>query len=628
MLFQSTSPGTCPIHVTGGSAGTQQDLAEPTYGAQPGGNGSTEVLSSAYAPPTVTVTSPAQDSVLPSRRPTLPGTATPGASVSLVLNGVELGPVTANAAGLYALTLGFDLSENTSYLLRARAELQEVSSTTVVSTFTVDALPPETLIVSGPPAQSASTSATFDFDSNESPVTYSCSLDGGPFIACADPQAVMGLADGEHMLHVRARDSAGNVDPTPAAHAWRVNTASDTTPPETLIRTRPPTRTNSASATFDFDSTESPVTYECSLDGAAFTPCDASVSFTVTDGSHTLQVRATDGAGNSDPTPASYTWIVDALAPSPPAVATPVTNAVLDTPQPTVSGTAEPGSIIVVSIDSVPTDLTFTDAAGNWALTSPPLLDGPHMVQTTATDAAGNTSTASSPRHFIVDTLAPTTAIVSAPPRQTAEPSATFDFSSSESPVTYECSLDGSAFEACSPPVTFTVTSGNHLLRVRARDSANNVDSTPAEHAWTVGTTNDATPPETTINFGPPASTAETSATFDFSSNEEAVTYECSLDGAAFTACSDPWTLTGLPAGAHTLQVRALDVAGNQDPTPASHSWQIQAGGDSGGEGNENEGSGGCSAASGNRPSLVLLGWVVLMALVLRRSASLRMGSK
>lgn len=32
-------------------------------------------------------------------------------------------------------------------------------------------------------------------------------------------------------------------------------------------------------------------------------------------GSHTFQVKATDGLGNTDPTPASYTWTVDSTAP-------------------------------------------------------------------------------------------------------------------------------------------------------------------------------------------------------------------------------------------------------------------------------------------------------------------------
>ena len=37
-----------------------------------------------------------------------------------------------------------------------------------------------------------------------------------------------GLADGAHTLQARARDAAGNADPTPAAFTWTV----DATPPD------------------------------------------------------------------------------------------------------------------------------------------------------------------------------------------------------------------------------------------------------------------------------------------------------------------------------------------------------------------------------------------------------------
>jgi hypothetical protein len=86
----------------------------------------------------------------------------------------------------------------------------------------------------------------------------------------------------------------------------------------------------------------------------------------------------------------------------------------------------------------------------------------------------------------------------------------------------------------------------------------------------------DTTPPQTTIDSGPAATTTDTSATFTFSADETGSTFECSLDGTAFAACVSPATYTGLAVGPHTFAVRAVDVAGNVDPTPASHAWTVE----------------------------------------------------
>ncbi|MFY1830716.1 cell envelope biogenesis protein OmpA, partial [Myxococcus fulvus] len=152
-------------------------------------------------------------------------------------------------------------------------------------------------------------SATFGFSSDESPVTYECSLDGAPFGECQNPAELTGLADGEHTLEVRAKDEDGNVDPTPASYTWTV----DTQAPDTRILSGPPLTEAPADATFVFESTEPGSTFECSLDGAAWTPCTNPAAFTnLALGAHTLEVRAVDAAGNVDDSPASYAWVITA----------------------------------------------------------------------------------------------------------------------------------------------------------------------------------------------------------------------------------------------------------------------------------------------------------------------------
>lgn len=84
------------------------------------------------------------------------------------------------------------------------------------------------------------------------------------------------------------------------------------------------------------------------------------------------------------------------------------------------------------------------------------------------------------------------------------------------------------------------------------------------------------TPPDTIIDSGPPASTTSTSATFNFHATENGSTFECKLDAGSFAACSSPQVYSALAVGSHTFSVRAVDVAGNRDLTPASHTWTIE----------------------------------------------------
>jgi hypothetical protein len=84
--------------------------------------------------------------------------------------------------------------------------------------------------------------------------------------------------------------------------------------------------------------------------------------------------------------------------------------------------------------------------------------------------------------------------------------------------------------------------------------------------------------PDTTITTAPSSSTATTASIAFSGTDDVGVTgFECSLDGAAFAACTSPVALTVLSAGAHNFQVRALDAAGNKDASPASVVWSVLA---------------------------------------------------
>ena len=71
-------------------------------------------------------------------------------------------------------------------------------------------------------------------------------------------------------------------------------------------------------------------------------------------------------------------------------------------------------------------------------------------------------------------------------------------------------------------------------------------------------------------------------ALFTFSSNER-VSFDCSLDGAAYTSCGSPVSYEDMDPGRHTFSVRATDAAGNVDRSPATTSWNT-TGAPAGGE--------------------------------------------
>jgi hypothetical protein len=84
----------------------------------------------------------------------------------------------------------------------------------------------------------------------------------------------------------------------------------DLTPPQTTITRGPKDKTKKKTATFEFSSSESGATFECSLDGGVFAPCTSPYTLKVKKGKHSFQVRAKDVTGNVDASPATDDWKV------------------------------------------------------------------------------------------------------------------------------------------------------------------------------------------------------------------------------------------------------------------------------------------------------------------------------
>ncbi len=179
----------------------------------------------------------------------------------------------------------------------------------LVVSISADTTPPGTTIDAQPEATTTTNTASFTFSASEAGSTFECKLDTGAFEACTSPKDYTGLANGDHVFSVRATDSAGNTDSTPASASW-TQAVADTGAPETTITSAPSGTVNSSEASVEFTANE-PSTFQCRLDGAAFAACESPMHYIdLPDGSHTFSVRAIDSGGNVDETPAEASWTV------------------------------------------------------------------------------------------------------------------------------------------------------------------------------------------------------------------------------------------------------------------------------------------------------------------------------
>lgn len=85
----------------------------------------------------------------------------------------------------------------------------------------------------------------------------------------------------------------------------------------------------------------------------------------------------------------------------------------------------------------------------------------------------------------------------------------------------------------------------------------------------------DRKPPRTRMLRQPRRLHAGGIARFSFASNEAGSRFQCSLDKARFRACESPKKYRLARPGKHLFRVRAIDPAGNADPTPVRRRFEV-----------------------------------------------------
>ncbi|RKG66136.1 hypothetical protein D7W79_36985, partial [Corallococcus exercitus] len=296
-------------------------------------------------------------------------------------------------------------------------------------------------------------------------------------------------------------------------------------------------------------------------------------------GVHTLTFTARDAAQNTGPA-STATFTVDLQAPATPGITAPLPGQMLVQATPVFQGTAEPGSTVTVHEGSrVLCTAVSHEASGAWACTALPLADGAYTSTVTASDPAGNRSPPGTVS-FTVDTTRPDAPAILHPrsnePIATASPriTGTSEPGGSVSVVLDEVTTLGpilvSEQGTWSHEVPLPLTDGLHTLSAFTVDAAGNAGPSVALTFFV-----DTVAPDTELTRVPAQASNSARATFEFSSTGGGTRYECSLDAEDFVSCGSPFVLDALSEGEHLLAVRAVDAAGNRDPSPAGYTWTV-----------------------------------------------------
>ncbi len=426
------------------------------------------------------------------------------------------------------------------------------------------------------------------------------------------------LADGDYTATVTATDAAGN------SRSASVALAIDTGAPALTAALAPSSDSGLAGDGRTSDPTptlsgtgEAGALISVVIGGQTLTTtvaADGSWSVTpaaLADGDYTAAVTTTDAAGNRSS--ASVMVAVDTGAPALTAMLDAASNSglagdsITNDPTPTLSGTAEAGAAISVVIGGQ--TLTTTAAAdGRWSVTPLALADASYSAAVTATDAAGNSSTAQVPVTVDTSVLALSAALDAASDTGLAGDGVTQDptptlSGAGEPGASVVVQVGGQTLvTTVTPAGTWSVTAaaladGNYSASVTETDVAGNT------RAASVSLVIDNSAPVLTalLNDGSDSGLAGDGRTNDptptiSGTGEAGARIEVMLGGQTLTttvAADGRWSVTpaSLADGDYTAAVTATDAAGNSrsanvpvsiDTQPPVLSAMLDAGSDTG----------------------------------------------
>ncbi|MFP4608333.1 MAG: Ig-like domain-containing protein, partial [Candidatus Aenigmatarchaeota archaeon] len=438
--------------------------------------------------------------------------------------------------------------------------------------FTVDATPPEIDITTPDEGESFNTDdVTVGWAGNDSTTGidfYEVKIDGQDWIDMGNDTeyTFTGLEDGEHTVKVRAWDNASNYN------TQSVTFTVDTTAPEVDIVAPPQDETLSErDVTVEWegnDTTTGIDLYEVRIDGWEWIDVGTDTEYNLSDledGEHTVEVRAWDLVGNYDSDIVDF--YVDASSPE------------IEVTSPDESEHFASDSVTVEwgGIDET-SGIDYYDVQidnGNWVNvgsatnhTFSNLTDGEHLVKVRAWDNAGNNNTGTV--NFTVDTTSPELNIIA--PQQNeifSESNVTMEWEGNDSTTgvgLYEIRIDSDDWINMGTDTEYTFTGlqdGEHTVELRASDEVGNHET------MSVDFTVDTTPPEIEIiSPGDGETLNETEVTIEWSGEDGGTSidhYKVRIDDGSWNEVGSDtsYTFSELEEGEHTVEVQAVDGAGN-----------------------------------------------------------------
>ena len=554
--------------------------------------------------------------------PSIAGTAEPGSTVTVIVAGAVYSTTATNGAWVVNLASdtpvagSLSLNDNGDNVVSATAT-DAAGNLSAVGTqeLTIDTTAPAAPVITSPSLTDSITPVVSGTAEPGSTVTLT--IGGATYSASAAPDGTWtinlstaapnsGIAtlnlNGANIVSATATDAVGNMS-TPGTQTLTIDTTAPTAPaiePLDPTRNTTPVIGGQAEVGSVVKVTVGGATYTTTAPNGLWsinlgTDVPTAGSLSLNDnGDNTVSATATDQAGNISAV-GTQTLIIDTTAPAAPVITSP---SLTDSITPVVTGTAEPGSTVMVHVAAAFYSTTATPD-GTWSIalaTAAPSTgtlslndNGDNEVSATATDQAGNMSAAGA-QTLTIDTTAPAAPAITSPDLTgSAAPVITGTAEAGSTVTVYVNGGDGTArYSTVAADGGWSIDlstampdngslslnlNGINSITAKATDPAGNTSNLTAQEL-TIDTTAGAAPAGLAL-----ASASDSGIMGDGITNvvhptivgtgetgETVMLYDNDVAIGSATVANGRWSITpemAMIAGSHSLTAKETDAVGN-----------------------------------------------------------------